>query len=216
MAWTAFVISFRLFYRRLPIFLAGNVLWILASLPLVTLPAATGGLFYLIHRVILEERELDPVSAQISDFWVGFRQCWRRSTALVLLDGGVIALMAFALRFYWQSPSEPMRWFVGPVAVLLLAWLLLQLNFLPQMIVFPERSIREIVRQSLFLVLAYPMFALLLFTWQIILIVVCIALAGPVFLVLFSLLALIQSMALRFVRIESGELKPVVRPPQDA
>ena len=70
MAWTIVTISARLFYRRLGIFLVANLLWIITSLPLITMPAAAGGLFYLMSRVIAEERDLDPDEATISDFWV--------------------------------------------------------------------------------------------------------------------------------------------------
>jgi len=80
LAWTAFRLSFSLLFHRIGILLVANVLWILVSLPLITLPAATGALFYLTHRVVREERALDPQPARIGDFWVGLRTYWLRST----------------------------------------------------------------------------------------------------------------------------------------
>ncbi len=215
MAWTAFSTTLRLFYRRLGIFLAGNLLWILASLPIITLPAATGGLFYLAHRVVLEEREHHPVAARPADFWVGFRQFGPRSTALALLDAGVIAVMALAIRFYWLSPVEPLRWLVGPTALLLLGWWLIQLYLFPALIVFPEKGLFQIAREAFLWLLRYPMYTALLSTWLVILIVICVALAGPVLLILFSLVALVQTMALRFARVASGDLEPVTGPREE-
>ena len=74
MAWMIVRLSARLFYRRLGTFLAANVLWLITSLPIVTMPAAAGGLFYLMSRVIADERDLDPDESAIGDFWVGFRR----------------------------------------------------------------------------------------------------------------------------------------------
>ena len=48
--------------------------------------------------------------------------------------------------------------------------------------------------------------SILLVTWLLILTAVCLVLAGPVLLLLFSAIALIQTFALRFIRIERGEI----------
>ena len=84
MAWTVVQLSSRLFYRRLGIFLSANLLWILCSLPLITLPAATGALFYLVSVVIAEERELEPVSAEIRHFFIGSRPTGDAAACLAL------------------------------------------------------------------------------------------------------------------------------------
>ena len=206
MAWTAFRLALRLLYRRIGILLAGNILWIVVSLPLVTLPAATGGLFYLVYRIVLEERDLDPQPAQIGDFWVGFRSYWKRSTWLVLLDLAAFILLAVTLRFYLGSPAEPLRWLAGPVILILVVWLGMQLYLFPSVIAYPEPTIRSIVQNAFMLVLSYPLYTLLLTIWLILLMAICIVLAGPVLLLLFALLALTQTIALRFIRIEREEI----------
>ena len=63
-------------------------------------------------------------------------------------------------------------------------------------------------RRAFFLTLSYPLDTAMLLIWLILLIAVCVSLAGPVLFVLFALLALIQSIALRFIRIQRGEIPP--------
>lgn len=207
-AATAFFIALRLFYRRLGIFLAANVFWIVSSLPLVTLPAATGALFYLAHRVVLEERQRDPHYARPGDFWVGFRRYGWRSTGLMLLQFLMLLIILVAFRFYLLSPLDPLRWLAGPVAVIFVAWLGLQLYAFPLLILFPDRGIVAALRRAFLYLLTYPMYSLLLVVWVLILTLVCILLAGPVLLVLFALLALVPTVALRVLRVTEGDVEP--------
>lgn len=206
MAWIIATISARLFYRRLGIFLAANLLWILASLPLITMPAAAGGLFYLMNRVIAEECDLEPVDATISDFWVGFRAYWQTCSWLGFLDFAAFILLSFTAYFYWQSTVEPLSWLAGPLVILLLTFLGMQMYLFPLRLAYPLESTRAIFRRAFFLVLAKPMDSALLVTWLLILTVACMTLGGPVFFLLFSAMALVQTNALRVIRIERGEI----------
>lgn len=206
MAWTIITISARLFYRRLGIFLVANLLWILTSLPLITMPAAAGGLFYLISRVIADEHDLDPDEATINDFWVGFRIYWRKFTLLGFLDLVAFIMLSFTTFFYWQSAVEPLSWLVGPLAIILLTFLGMQLYLFSLRLVYPGESVGIIFRRAFLLVLAKPMDSILLVTWLLILTVVCFILGGPVLLLLFSAIALVQTVALRVIRIERGDI----------
>lgn len=207
-ATTAFFIALRLFYRRLGIFLVANIFWILASLPLLTLPAATGALFYMAHRVVLEERQRDPHYARPGDFWAGFRRYAWRSTGLFLLQLLTLAVILISLRFYGQSPLPWMRWLLGPVILFLIAWFCVQLYAFPLLILYPDRGAVAALRRAFRYFLVYPLYSLLLVVWMLILTVICVLLAGPVFLVLFSLLALIPTMALRVLRVIEGDVEP--------
>lgn len=207
-ATSAFFIALRLFYRRLGILLVANVLWIVTSLPLVTLPAATGALFYLTHRVVLEERQRHPHYARLGDFWAGFRRYAWRSTALWLLQLLSLLIILVAVRFYVFGPVQQLRWLMGPVILILLGWLGVQLYTFPLLIVFPQEPLFQLVRRAFYYFVAYPLYSLLLVAWLLILTFICVLLAGPVLLVLFSLLALVQTMSLRLLRVREGEIEP--------
>jgi uncharacterized membrane protein YesL len=188
--------------------LVTNVLWLLISLFLITLPAATGALFYIAHCVIREERALDPEYAQLSDFWTGLRRYGWRSTLLMLLNLLVFFVIGVALWFYGGSQVEVVRWLVGPVALIGIVWLGAQLYLFPLLIVNPERSTLDIARHAALTAIGHPMYTLILFAILLIVTLVSTVLAGPVFLVLFSLLAVTQTMALRFIRVQRGEIPP--------
>jgi uncharacterized membrane protein YesL len=213
LAWPVFLLSLRLLYRRLGILLAGNVLWLLLSLPVVTWPAATAALFYLVHRVILEERALDPDYARVSDFWVGFRRYGWQSTLVALLDVAVLFVLGVAFWFYNGSQIEPLRWLVGPIGLMGVAWLCAQLYLFPLLIVSPQMSPLALARLALFTAIGNPQTSVLLLVWLFIVTAVCVVLAGPVLFILFALLAVTQTMALRFIRIQRGEIEPAIMQP---
>lgn len=215
MAWTIVTLSARLFYRRLGLFLLANLLWLLTSLPLVTMPAAAGGLFYLVSRVIADERDLDPDEASINDFWVGFRRYWGQCSLLGFLDLAIFWLLSFTAYFYWQSAVESLSWLVGPLLILLLTFISMQLYLFPLRIVYPNEGVGSILRRAFLWVLAKPMDSILLVTWLLILTVVCLTLGGPVLFVLFSAMALVQTYALRVFRIERGEISGAKVPYED-
>lgn len=208
MAWTIVTISARLFYRRLGIFLVANLLWIVTSLPLVTMPAAAGGLFYLVSRVIADERDLEENEATIQDFWVGFRRHWAKFSLLGFLDLAVFALLAYTAVFYWQTTVEPLSWLAGPLIVIGLTFIIMQLYLFPLRLAYPTESVRAIFWRAFLLVLQRPMDSVLLVIWLLILTTVCLALGGPVLLLLFSAIALVQTFALRVIRIDRGEIPP--------
>jgi len=210
-AWVVVRLSVSLFYRRIGLFLVGNVLWLVTSLPLLTLPAATGALFYLAHRVVRDERDLDE-TATIDDFWVGFRRFWRRSSVLWLLDVAALLVLLVSLVFYLGSAQPVLNWFAGPIVLFLLIWMAMQLYLFPLLIVYEERSLRDVLRLAFALVLSYPLQSFLLVFVMTVALVASIALAGPVLLLLFSFLALFQTVALRIIRIEQREIPPAKRP----
>ena len=202
MAWTVIRLSFQLFYRRLGTILAGNVLWILVSIPIITIPAATGALFYLIQRVVSEEEDKAVEWASHKDFWVGLRKHWVRSSVLGFLDLAILMVLIVSLQFYLTRPEELLRWLVGPILVFILLWMGMQIFLFPLLIQQPNEPILHVAKQAMFLVIGYPLFCLQLILVMVLLLIVSIALTGPVLLILFSLLALIQTVAWRSIRIE--------------
>ncbi|MCA9994112.1 MAG: DUF624 domain-containing protein [Anaerolineales bacterium] len=208
MAWPIVVLSLKLFYRRLGIFLVANLLWLLVSLPLVTIPAATAALFHLTQRVIAEERDLDLVFATRQHFWEGLHLHWRRATILGYLDVTALLLLVVTIRFYWTHPVVAFSWLVGPLVIMLLVLLGMQIYLFPVLLNYPNDGMRPLFRRAFFLTLSHPLDTAMLLIWLTLLTAVCITLAGPVLFVLFSLLALIQSMNLRSIRIQRGEIPP--------
>ena len=213
MVWDCVTIAMRLVWRRLGLLLAANVMWLVLSLPIVTWPAATAGLFYLVNRIVKEELDIEPRYARLSDFWQGFRQHGWRVSLLTLIDLFVLVVVAVALRFYSQSPVEWLRWLVGPLGLIALAWAGTQLYLYPLLILRPERSAGELAREAFLVAISYAAYTLSLLITAIVLAVGAALLAGPVLLIFFSMLAMLETIALRLILIQRGEIVPV-RPPK--
>ena len=82
-----------------------------------------------------------------------------------------------------------------------------QLYAFALLILFPEGGALNAQRRALRYFLVYPLYSLLLVVWLLILTFVCALLAGPVLFVLFALLAVVPTMALRVLRVAEGDVE---------
>ena len=206
MAWESVSTAAALFWRHLSMLVVANILWLLLSLPIVTWPAATAGLFHLVRHVVQEELDGAPHDANLGDFWNGFRQYWLRSSLLATIDLAGVVVIAVALIFYGSRTQEPLRWLVGPIGLVGLAWLTAQLYVYPLLLQRPGSRPWQVMREALFVALGYPLSSLSLLVTVLVLLIAAVALAGPILFVFFSAIAMLQTVALRQVVIQRGEL----------
>ncbi len=216
MAWETYLFVLKLFWRRIGLLLTANILWILMSLLVVTWPAATAGLFYLVKRVVDEELLSDPESAVINDFWRGFRAEWRRSSSLALGSLAALVVLVVSLRFYGESTITLLNWLVGPISLLGLVWAGMQLYLYPLLIHRPERSPAAIAREAFLLTISYPLNTALTLLTALVLLAGATILAGPIFTVFFALIAIMQTVGLRTILAQRGELRLRLTPEQRA
>ena len=195
----------KIYWRRLGLMVLANILWVLASLPIVTWPAATAGLYTLVRRVVSEELDDAAIDARIGDFWDGFRAHWKRGTLATLIDLAGLGLIVVALVFYGRSPAEPLRWLIGPITLILIAWLAANLYVYPLLLHRRHASPLRVVREALLTALAYPLTSGSLLLTSLILAVPAVVLAGPALFVLFSAMATLQTVALRQLLVARGE-----------
>jgi uncharacterized membrane protein YesL len=202
MVWDSVSTAAGLVWRRMGLLVAANVLWLVLSLPIVTWPAATAGLFLLVQRMVREELDGEPIEARLGDIWEGFRQHGVRSSLLTLLDVAALALIVVALVFYARSPAEPFRWLVGPIALVGLLWLGAQLYLYPLLLRRPPNRPWEVMRTALLVALANPLSTLSLTVTALVLFVVAVGLAGPALFIFFSAMATLQTVILRQILIK--------------
>jgi uncharacterized membrane protein YesL len=205
MVWESVSTASRLFWRHLGMLVAANILWLLLSLLVVTWPAATAGLFYLVRRVVQEELDSPLQEARLADFWHGLRQYWLRSSVLSIIDLAGLGVIAVALMFYGGSTTEPLRWLVGPIGLIGLAWITAQLYVYPLLLERTGSRPWEIMREALLMALGYPLSSLSLLVTVLVLAIAAVALAGPVLLVFFSAIAMIQTVMLRQLLLQHGD-----------
>lgn len=174
-----------------------NVVWLALSLPIVTWPAATAGLFWLVRQVVQEELDGAPRETRLGDFWVGFRQHGIRSTVLTAIDTAAFVAIVVAILFYSQSPAEPLRWLLGPLVLIGVLWAGGQLYLYPLLLERAEQPPLQVLREALLTAVAFPPLTLALLVTSVILAAAAAVLLGPILFVFFSAIAMLQTVALR-------------------
>lgn len=193
-------------YDNLWTLVLANLLWILLAIPLITAPAATGGLYHLTRRMAWGE------PAHVRDFFVGFRAHLKPSTAIGAATMAVFVLLWVAVDFYshLRGPME----IPGLVISAVLLWgglflLLMHVHAFP-LVVDGERSFVQILRKSALLVLDNPAFTLGVIVQATAVKVICIITGAGFFLAAVSFTALLLSIAHRELlrKYRPGEVPP--------
>lgn len=139
-------------------FVVANLLWVICSLPLVTLPAATGALF----SVLAPWARGEPTDSPLMVFFGAMRRYWRASTALFglgLVAGGVGALNLLILS--QMGVEHPLAFLsLGMTLATLLGLVIFNVYAWPLMVT-QELTIRALFRRAARLGIAHPLPALL-------------------------------------------------------
>jgi uncharacterized membrane protein YesL len=163
-------------------FIMANLLWVFMLIPIVTIPAATAGLFAVMSKWVRGKQ-----SQVFQDFFEAVRQHWRTSTLLGLLDAAGVALILFNWSIFplmeMSNPlailSRSMTVFAGVLllAVNLYAWSLLVLLDLP---------LRTLLKTSLQLVFLHPLWSIGMIIAAVLPIVISLLVLPGAALVLFT------------------------------
>ena len=181
-------------------FIMVNLLWVFCSLPLVTLPAATAGLFAVMAR--LSQGEAPNV---YSTFFEAMRTHWKASTGLVLLNVGVFALICVNLSIF------PMMSSFHPIAILsrsvtlFVALLLIMVNgYAWPLLVTREHALRPLLTLAFQMVFAYPLHSVGL------LLALCLPLGISVFLPAAALILITFSCTAYAINAVAGRALKLV------
>ncbi|MGN0326755.1 MAG: YesL family protein [Lachnospiraceae bacterium] len=103
-----------------------NILWIVCSIPIVTMGAATVAMHYVIQKMAAGE-----VYHLWDDFWKGFRQNWKQGTAAeaVLLLMAAVAVADFRIGTNLPGTIGMVCQFIG--VLLILVWLAIEVMIFP-------------------------------------------------------------------------------------
>ena len=116
---------------RLGILIAANILFIVCSIPVVTIGASFAALHYVMLRLLRGENELNPFRV----FWQGLKENFVQATICWL---GVVVLAAVLyLEVFWcRQFSGPVALFQYPLLALLLILIVLASYMFPTMAAF--------------------------------------------------------------------------------
>ncbi|MBI1257820.1 MAG: DUF624 domain-containing protein [Chloroflexi bacterium] len=129
-----------------------NVVWLVTSLPLVTLIPSTAALFYATNHLAHGK------SADMYTFFEGFRLYFRRSWFWGLLNLLVIVVLASNFLYYGHLSAQWATIAEAIVIVVSLVWLSLQVYSFPLLLEQEKPDLRLALRNSLILLIRRPFF----------------------------------------------------------
>jgi uncharacterized membrane protein YesL len=139
-------------------FMVANLLWVIFSLPLVTMPAATAGLFVVMMEMV-RGRSPEP----LAEFWGGLRRYWFKSTVLGLLNLFIATLIGLNLLIFGRMEMGQLPAVLSAGATILAFVLLLMVNFYAwPLLVVLDLPLRGLLEKSFKLALAHPGWTLLM------------------------------------------------------
>ncbi|MBN1430030.1 MAG: DUF624 domain-containing protein [Anaerolineae bacterium] len=187
-------------------FIMANLLWILLSLPVITLPAATAGLFATFSPWVRGMH-----AAVFPDFFKGMRRHWLTSTLIAAIDlviGGIVASDLLIMNSMDMPQLAVIISLSGILSVTLLT-ILVNMYIWPLMVTF-DLSFRQLIKTAMTLAFKHAGWSVLIMGMTALIVGVS-AFLPRLFLVLatFSSCALLMSWgAWRIARryIEADEL----------
>ncbi|MCI0397482.1 MAG: DUF624 domain-containing protein [Chloroflexi bacterium] len=187
------------YLERASALIMANLLWVIVSLPLVTMPAATAGLF---AATVPWARGLP--TAPLADFFGGLRRHWLKGTALGLIDLAIAGLVAANLVIFRLMDLGQIPALLSVSATVLAAGLALMANvYAWPLLVIQDWPLPELLKGSLKLALIRPGWTLL----------VAVAAACPLLLGLFlpRAVLLLASFAASAVIVNWGAWRVIRR-----
>ncbi len=154
MNWTrSFLDNHSVFGRlmtRCGILIAGNLLFLAFSLPVITIGASWTALCYTMLKT-LRSGEVNPFAA----FWKGFRENLVQATAAFLLLS--LLTVFLMLELFWCGQFEgPVALFRYGILALLLAEIVTAAYLFPTMAAF-RGTLRELLRDSVYFAVGHPL-----------------------------------------------------------
>lgn len=112
---------------KFPSVVTVSLLWVVASIPVVTVGAANCGLYYAVNQAIVHDR--DSVGRA---FWRGFRRDFRQATPcwLVALAFGLLFGVDYRLTGQWEN-SRAKTCLIGLFVILMLVLCMMALYLFP-------------------------------------------------------------------------------------
>jgi uncharacterized membrane protein YesL len=182
------------------IYIWANLLWVALSLPVVTAPAAWAGLIRMSHTAYTQP------TANINDFWEGFRENFWRGLVLALINIVVIAVNLINLAFYRNENYVVLVLLRGVWGLALLVWFTLQFYMWPLFYEMETPSLQGALRNAAIMLLLNPGFTVSLWVGIVLILVVSIILIPLALLLTGGALAAVANSAV-FDRLEKAGLR---------
>lgn len=171
-------------------FVLANLLWTVSSMFVVTIPAATAGLFAIFVPWI-RGQSVEPLAA----FFGGMRQHWRKATAVGLINLAIGVFVTLNLLILRQMGIEQILAALSLSLTVLVALLTLAVNvYAWPLLILQDLPLRNVLQNALKVALAHLGWTVLVMATAVVPLVLSLFLPQAVFLtVSFSSSALITT-----------------------
>ncbi len=130
--------------------IAANLLFLLFSIPVVTIGTSWTALHYTMMKM-LREKEINPFKT----FWHGFRNNWKQST--LAFAAAVLLLSILALELFWCSQfTGILSWFTYGLLAMVQATIVLCSYLFPVIAAFSD-NLKQHVQTSLYFAMHKPL-----------------------------------------------------------
>lgn len=140
-------------------FVLANLFWVLLSIPLVSAPAATAGLFATTSRWV-RGKQVEV----FQNFWGAAWRFWRKATLIGVIDLLITGLLLLNLVIFQRMDAGQIGTVLSQSATLFVGLTALTVNLYlwPLMVIFDDLPLRRLVDTSLKLVFAFPAWSLVM------------------------------------------------------
>jgi uncharacterized membrane protein YesL len=190
----------RHFNHRGYIYVWGNLLWVILSLPVITAPAAWAALVKMSFLT-----QTTP-SGGVGDMWEAFRFYLRQGLIMGVVNIILVGVTVYNLAAYWNDNSTVFVVLRGLWFLILAVWLLVQFYMWPLYFAMKQPSLGGALRNAVVMVLLNPGFTLALWLVVILVVVVSTFLFVPLILLTGGALACIATAAV-LDRLESAGIR---------
>lgn len=154
-------------------FVLANLLWFVFAVLIITLPAATAGLFAVLAPLV-RGRDAEIFAT----FFGTMRRQWLKSTVIGAADALIAVVLVFNFRILnMMDLDPPLLWgFRGLYTFFIVAALMINLYMWPLLVLF-DLNLRRLVNVSLRMAFAHPLWSL--FTLALALLPLLVALVTP-------------------------------------
>ncbi len=202
-AFRVFWAALKDYYEEMFRLVGANLLWLVLAIPVVTLPPATAGMFYLTNQIAHHK------TVELGMFFEGFKKYFFKSWLLTLLNVAVLAIFYMNFTFYGQRVGG--QWgsilqglFVG----LAVMWCLIQLYVFPMLLEQEEPRLRLALRNAAFMAFASPIATLVLGVLLAVTTLASLVLALPFAVALMAVVGLAANEAVLILLVQFGIRKP--------
>jgi uncharacterized membrane protein YesL len=173
-------------------FVLANLLWALLVIPVVTIPAATAGIF-----AVMTKRVRHKPSQLFDEFFSTMRRVWLKATIIGVIDAAIGGLLVLNMWIFQQMGALDVIGMLARSVSLFVGLILVLTNlYVWPLLVSSEMDLRQVIDTAIKLAAAYPLRSLGVLIGAVIPIVITIFLLprGAFFFVTISTCVMIVVM----------------------